>query len=343
MAHALRRIQYTTCRLEDNQFAFVSRNPHGQPNHLFCHLFIGSQPSEAQALNLLLCRSFQLQYLVIDPKVSEYKASACPKMQKKGISGAVVREPLDPEEVSQNVNALVSFRRLLVTAEVKNGSDQNETSVPRSSSLESPYCSPILVRKKAIRSKVLRSGAYRCPKYKPRAQERVAKDRSGCDVMELTGKFEDLLEAVWFCAGVNRDKSIDLLKNDRMGAFLLQPDMDCAGLFTLYMSTQCGVIPYKIYTTPQAKYYFEHLPQEFSSLSDLVAHHSGTDSSLFFQLAHGRVNPCYEAQDVNTSQHCFLTEDKTTLEPKLEESAKTEGQLTHTDGATEPTQAIYHI
>lgn len=45
-----------------------------------------------------------------------------------------------------------------------------------------------------------------------------------------------------------------------MGAFLLRPDLECSGHFTLYMSTQCGVIPYKIYTNQKAKYCFEVRP-----------------------------------------------------------------------------------
>ncbi|XP_069803013.1 SH2 domain-containing protein 5 isoform X2 [Dendropsophus ebraccatus] len=342
MAHALRRIQYSTCRMEDRQFAFVSRNPHNQPNHLYCHLFVGSQPSEVQVLNLLLCRSFQLQYLAAHPEDGDQKASATNpvKPQKKGVSDAVVREPLDPEEVSQNVNALVSFRRLPVTAEVENGSGQNEspTNAPRSSPVESPYCSPTLVRKKAIRSKVLRSGAYRCPKSEHHSQEREAEDTCGVAVAELSEKLEVLLDAVWFNAGVQRDKSTSLLRNDRMGAFLVQPDMDSAGHFTLYMSTQCGVIPYKIYKTPKHTFYFEHLPQEFPSLAALVAHHSGADSSLFFQLAHGRVNPCYETQDVKTDQQHPLTQNEAAQE--AEESTKREEEPTQ---ATETSQTVYHI
>ncbi|XP_064534860.1 SH2 domain-containing protein 5 isoform X3 [Pseudopipra pipra] len=41
MAHALRRILYSTCCLADRQFAFVARNPHSPPSTLFCHLFVG--------------------------------------------------------------------------------------------------------------------------------------------------------------------------------------------------------------------------------------------------------------------------------------------------------------
>ncbi|XP_075045815.1 SH2 domain-containing protein 5 [Mixophyes fleayi] len=301
MAHALRRIQYTTSRPEDRQFAFVSRNPHRSANQLFCHLFVGS---EAQGLNLLLCRSFQLQYLTLHPEALDTKALVYTPASVQRKSVGIMREPLNPEEVSQNVNALVSFRRLPMTGEVDGASNNKEASdganVPRSLSLETPYCSPTLVRKKAIRSKVLRSGAYRCTNHKSQPQDRgqaQAAEKQSCIHTELSEKTEILLDAVWFCAGVDRDTSLTLLKEDRMGAFLLQTDLQCADDLTLFMSTQCGVIPYKIYRTPQAMYCFQHLPQEFPSLAALVDHHSGLDGSLFFQLAHGRVNPCYEAQE----------------------------------------------
>ncbi|NXJ99012.1 SH2D5 protein, partial [Corythaixoides concolor] len=67
MAHALRRILYSTWRRADRQFAFVARNPRGPPSTLFCHLFVGS-PGEVQTLHLLLCRSFQLCYLLAHPE-----------------------------------------------------------------------------------------------------------------------------------------------------------------------------------------------------------------------------------------------------------------------------------
>ncbi|NXB12287.1 SH2D5 protein, partial [Cnemophilus loriae] len=67
MAHALRRILYSTCRLPDRQFAFVARNPQSLPSTLFCHLFVGL-PGEVQTLHFLLCRSFQLCYLLAHPE-----------------------------------------------------------------------------------------------------------------------------------------------------------------------------------------------------------------------------------------------------------------------------------
>ncbi|XP_077113531.1 LOW QUALITY PROTEIN: SH2 domain-containing protein 5 [Ranitomeya variabilis] len=338
MVHALRRIQYTTCQLEDRQFAFVSRNPQGNQNLLFCHLFVGSEASEVQVLNLLLCRCLQLQYLLTHPEAGDPIAAAFihEEAPKNVLSGAVVREALSPEEVSQNMNALVSFRRLLVTAQVKNGS--NQTNVQRSSSLQSPYCSPILVRKKVIRSKVLHSVAYRGPKCKPHDHESGAEGRAGYVVTELSEKLEVLLDAVWFCTGVHRDKSIALLRDDQLRAFLLLPDMEHTRQLTLNMNTRCGVIPYAVHTTSQGKFYFEHLPQEFARLADLVGHCSNMESSLFFQLAQGRVNPCYKAQDVKNGQRSPPTQHRSTLEPQPEEPAKTGGQPD-----TAPELTIYHI
>ncbi|NXH46186.1 SH2D5 protein, partial [Dicaeum eximium] len=68
MAHALRRILYSTWSLPDRQFAFVARNPHSPPSILFCHLFVGLPGEVVQTLHLLLCRSFQLCYLLAHPE-----------------------------------------------------------------------------------------------------------------------------------------------------------------------------------------------------------------------------------------------------------------------------------
>ena len=46
MAHALRRILYSTWCPADCQFAFMARNPQSPASKLFCHLFVGSQPGE---------------------------------------------------------------------------------------------------------------------------------------------------------------------------------------------------------------------------------------------------------------------------------------------------------
>nr|XP_012624183.1 SH2 domain-containing protein 5-like isoform X2 [Microcebus murinus] len=46
MAHALRRVLYSTWCPADCQFAFIARNPRSPASKLFCHLFVGSQPGE---------------------------------------------------------------------------------------------------------------------------------------------------------------------------------------------------------------------------------------------------------------------------------------------------------
>lgn len=46
MAHALRRVLYSTWCPADRQFAFVARNPQSPASKLFCHLFVGNQPGE---------------------------------------------------------------------------------------------------------------------------------------------------------------------------------------------------------------------------------------------------------------------------------------------------------
>uniref|UniRef100_A0A8C5JEE8 Uncharacterized protein n=1 Tax=Junco hyemalis TaxID=40217 RepID=A0A8C5JEE8_JUNHY len=107
---------------------------------------------QVQTLHLLLCRSFQLCYILAHPE----EQAAEGELPGPG----VLREPLNPEEVSRNVNALVSFRRLPGLGPLGTGERRPEAE-GRAWRPGNPYCSPVLVRKKAIRSKVLRSGAYR--------------------------------------------------------------------------------------------------------------------------------------------------------------------------------------
>ncbi|XP_057641213.1 SH2 domain-containing protein 5 isoform X4 [Chionomys nivalis] len=181
MAHALKRILYATWCPAACQFAFVARNPRSPASKLFCHLFVGSQPGEVQILYLLLCRSFQLAYLLQHPEERAQPEPCLPTgdmslkpLCSPGAPPALVREPFSRGQLSQNVHALVSFRR--VPAEGLLGSSGKELPEPegrggsRHTRLGNPYCSPTLVRKKAIRSKVIRSGAYRGCTYETQLQ-----------------------------------------------------------------------------------------------------------------------------------------------------------------------------
>lgn len=60
----------------------------------------------------------------------------------------------------------------------------------RHARLGNPYCSPTLVRKKAIRSKVLRSGAYRACTYETQLQlsAREARELPGTRALAWVGR-----------------------------------------------------------------------------------------------------------------------------------------------------------
>uniref|UniRef100_A0A8D0G6D2 SH2 domain containing 5 n=1 Tax=Sphenodon punctatus TaxID=8508 RepID=A0A8D0G6D2_SPHPU len=309
MAHALKRILYSTWRPIDCQFAFVSRNPHRPPSELFCHLFVGSQPSEVQILHLLLCRSFQIYYLLTHPEEQARLSSHPAQLELGRLQGMptenwVVREPLNPEEVSQNVNALVSFRRLPCPMGSKrlDSDDRNGMGIFRPGN---PYCSPILVRKKAIRSKVLRSGAYRDCTYESQLQQSAREmfhaswesRGSRSSLVYLTENESSLMENIWSFAGIARDAGISLLKKDILGAFLLRAEPSSANQWCLSVRTQCGVIPYHIYRNHLGKYSVEHLSMEFSSMEALLDHYSGIQGGLFCSLAAGHINHGYEEQD----------------------------------------------
>ncbi|XP_025059493.1 SH2 domain-containing protein 5 [Alligator sinensis] len=316
MAHALRRILYSTWRPTDCQFAFVSRNPRSPASKLFCHLFVGSQPGEVQILHLLLCRSFQLYYLLMHPE-EQAKPPTSPAPGEPGrllgvpLGAGVVREPLNPEEVSQNVNALVSFRRLPCPTDsgslgsVERRLELEEREDVGSSRPWNPYCSPILVRKKAIRSKVIRSGAYRDCSYEVQLHQSAREmfhtgwDNKGgkSNLVYLTENESILMENTWSFAGIARDCGITLLRKDVLGAFLLRAEPGSANQWCLSVRTQCGVIPYNIFKNHQGKYCVEHLNAEFPCMEALLEHYSGIQGGFFCCLTAGRMNHCYEEQD----------------------------------------------
>ncbi|XP_004850535.1 SH2 domain-containing protein 5 isoform X1 [Heterocephalus glaber] len=310
MAHALRRILYSTWSPARCQFAFVARNPRNPASRLFCHLFVGSQPGEMQILYLLLCRSFQLAYLLQHPEEraqSELSPGPAGNLYPKplpspGGLATLVREPFSRNQLSQNVHALVSLRRLPAEKELP----ESEGRSGRHARLGNPYCSPTLVRKKAIRSKVIRSGAYRGCTYEaqlqlsaresyPAAWEAWPRSPGGppC-LVEIEGS---LTENIWAFAGLSRTCALALLRRDVVGAFLLWPEPSTSGQWCLSVQTQCGVVPHQVFRNHLGRYCLEHLPTQFPSLEALVENHARMESSLFCPLDMGRLNPIYEEQD----------------------------------------------
>ncbi|XP_060056885.1 SH2 domain-containing protein 5 isoform X2 [Erinaceus europaeus] len=322
MAHALRRILYSTWCPAQCQFAFMARNPQSPASKLFCHLFVGSQPGEVQILHLLLCRSFQLAYLLQHPGERAHPGPCLgpagdvpqkPPSSPRGAPG-LAQEPSGCDQLSQNVHAMVSFRRLSAEGPMGSGvrRDPKELSEvegrggARHARLGNPYCSPTLVRKKAIRSKVIRSGAYRGCTYEtqlqlsareafPAAWDAWPQGPGGPScLVETEGS---LTENIWAFAGISRPSALALLRRDVLGAFLLWPEPGPGGQWCLSVRTQCGVVPHQVFRNPVGRFCVEHLPAEFPSLEALVEHHAGTERSLFCSLDMGRLNPGYEEQD----------------------------------------------
>ncbi|XP_054472386.1 SH2 domain-containing protein 5 isoform X2 [Anoplopoma fimbria] len=193
MAHALRRVSLSTARPIDAQFAFVSHNPGSPDAQLYCHVFKARHSRAAQFLNLLLCRCFQLCYLEKHPE----------EAQKDSVGSTPRRNPsLLNHGFPLSVSALVSFRRapfqglLPGTKKNQKSSDDLHSSkdevFPSSSSF-----SPSLVRKKAIRTKALCSGAYRSFTFTPlkqrNIQERLNASQGGPSVHRVLSKVKELI------------------------------------------------------------------------------------------------------------------------------------------------------
>ncbi|MED6272433.1 hypothetical protein CHARACLAT_030358, partial [Characodon lateralis] len=162
----------------------------------------------AQFLNLLLCRCFQLSYLEKHPEeAQELSSGSLPQRNPSLLNHGF---PL-------SVSALVSFRRapfgglLLSTKKSKKSSNDLHDN---QDDVFSPF-SPSLMRKKVIRTKGLRSGAYRSFTFTPLKQLSVQEDLSvsqekGQDKVpvrrsrapSLAETEEALAQVVWCWAGL---------------------------------------------------------------------------------------------------------------------------------------------
>uniref|UniRef100_A0A8C7UEM1 SH2 domain containing 5 n=1 Tax=Oncorhynchus mykiss TaxID=8022 RepID=A0A8C7UEM1_ONCMY len=188
MAHALRRVSLSTAHPSDAQFAFVSHNPGNPDAQLYCHLFKASHARAAQFLNLLLCRCFQLSYLEKHPEEAQVESAGplpncTPSLLNQGF-------PL-------SVSALVSFRRAPTQGLLPGEKNNSATTEEQPSIQENVITSPSLVRKKAIRNKVLRSGAYRSFTYTPHKQrhlqDRLNSPQGGLSVQRALSRVKQFI------------------------------------------------------------------------------------------------------------------------------------------------------
>nr|XP_055040778.1 SH2 domain-containing protein 5 isoform X3 [Misgurnus anguillicaudatus] len=205
MAHAMSRVSLSTARPSDAQFAFVSHNPGHSDVQLYCHLFRARHARAAQFLNLLLCRCFQLYFLEKHPEEaekehSEKRPSRTPSLLNQGF-------PL-------SVSALVSFRRaptqgLLSGAKVVSEPNPELVSSPE----EGPTSSPTIVRKMAIRTKAIRSGAYRSFTFTPlkqrHLQDKLNAPQGGISVHRTLSRVKEFIRKKEIHTGLKQHEKKD--------------------------------------------------------------------------------------------------------------------------------------
>ncbi|XP_076003319.1 SH2 domain-containing protein 5 isoform X2 [Genypterus blacodes] len=300
MAHALRRVSLSSARPVDAQFAFVSHNPGNSDAQLYCHLFKARHARAAQFLNLLLCRCFQLSYLQKHPD----------EAQDESVGAVPHRSPsLLNHGFPLSVSALVSFRRAPFRG-LWPGTKNSKSSDEQQSSQEEVFASsPSLVRKKAIRNKVLRSGAYRSFTFTPHKQRSV-QERLNSQAKEpdqavarrsrapsLAETEEALAHAVWCWSGIATDSSYSLLADDVLGSYLLCPHPKKRNCGSLIIRFPSGLVTHLVESTRKGKFLLEKCKTEFSSMVELIEHYTESQDELPCVMSAARVNHCYEWEE----------------------------------------------
>lgn len=330
MAHALHRVSLSTARPVDAQFAFVSHNPGRADAQLYCHVFRARHARAAQFLNLLLCRCFQLSYLEKHPEeAQEDSAGSAPRRNPSLLNHGF---PL-------SVSALVSFRRapfrgLLPGLKKKSQKSSDE---PPSSQDEVfvTSSSPSLTRKKAMRTKELRSGAYRSFTFTPLKQRNVQERLSAAQEKEqdkapskrsrtpsLAETEEALAQAVWCWAGIATDSSYSLLADDVLGSYLLCPHPKKPKCGSLIVRFPSGLVTHLVENTRKGKFLIEKCKTEFDSVAELIEHYTKLEDNLPCLLSCARVNHCYEWEEFSNKH--------VTAKPRKSLTDKTKIKSAHT-------------
>ncbi|CAM4731598.1 unnamed protein product [Leuciscus chuanchicus] len=260
------------------------------------------EDEKAQFLNLLLCRCFQLYFL---EKHQEEAQDECPG-NKPTQTPSLLNQgfPL-------SVSALVSFRRaptqgLLPGAKVFLQQSMEQVSSPE----EGPTSSPTLVRKMAIRTKELRSGAYRsftCTPLKqrhlqdklsaPQEKEKASANACMSRAPSLAETEEALAHAVWCWAGVSSNCSSSLLADDVLGSFLLCPHPKKPNRWSLTVRFPSGLVTHSVKNS-KGKFHLEKCHIEFESLAALIEHYTEFSEELECFLSCARVNHSYDWEEM---------------------------------------------
>ncbi|XP_061639609.1 SH2 domain-containing protein 5 isoform X3 [Phyllopteryx taeniolatus] len=177
-----------------------------------------------------------------------------------------------------------------------------------------PSSSPSLVRKKAIRNKVLRSGAYRSFTFTPLKQRHVQEHLSASQEKDpdktqarrsrapsLAETEEALAQAVWCWAGIATDSSYSLLADDVLGSYLLCPHPKKPKSGSLIIRFPSGLVTHLIENTRKGNFLLEKCKTEFSSLAELIEHYTENQDGLPCRLSCARVNHCYEWEEEDST------------------------------------------
>lgn len=303
MAHALRRISLSTARPVDSQFAFVAHNPGCPDTQLYCHVFKARHSRAAQFLNLLLCRCFQLLYLEKHPE----------EAQEDSAGSLLHRKPsLLNHGFPLSVSALVSFRRAPFRGLLDGIKKTPKSSDDQQSSQDEvfPTSSPSLMRKKVIRTKALRSGAYRSFTFTPCKQRTIQEQLSVSQEKDqdktparrsrapsLAETEDALAQAVCCWAGIATNSSYSLLADDVLGSYLLCPHPKKPKCGSLIIRFPSGPITHLIENSHKGKFMLEKCKTEFDSVAELIEHYTETQDELPCLLSCARVNHCYEWEE----------------------------------------------
>ncbi|XP_035004876.1 SH2 domain-containing protein 5 [Hippoglossus stenolepis] len=327
MAHALRRVSLSTAQPADAQFAFVSHNPGNTDAQLYCHVFQARHARAAQFLNLLLCRCFQLSYLEKHPDEAQtHSEGSLPRRNPSLLNHGF---PL-------SVSALVSFRRAPFQGLLP-GLKKNSKSFDNTQSSQDdvfPTSSPSLVRKKAIRTKALCSGAYRSFTFTP-LKQRLVQERLNASQEKAEDKTparrsrapslaeteEALAHAVWCWAGIATDSSYSLLADDVLGSYLLCPHPKKPKCGSLIIRFPSGLMTHLLENSRTGKFLLEKCRTEFSSIAELIEHYTETQDELPSLLSCARVNHCYEWEE-NTGKQPPVKLPKVFSIAKLKSSSR---------------------
>ncbi|MEQ2195889.1 hypothetical protein XENOCAPTIV_019898, partial [Xenoophorus captivus] len=180
----------------------------------------------------------------------------------------------------------------------------------------SPF-SPSLMRKKVIRTKGLRSGAYRSFTFTPLKQLSIQEDLSmsqekGQDKVpvrrsrapSLAETEEALAQVVWCWAGLATDSCYSLLADDVLGSYLLCPHPKKPKHGSLIIRFPSGLVTHLIENTRKGKFMLEKCKTEFSSIAELIEYYLVTPDELPCQLSCARVNHCYEWEENANTKGC---------------------------------------